>query len=87
MDIVIDPVTGTLRCMFSEDIGEHLRGGIVRAEKVSDVRFDTVAQEWIAVDRGTGATVARHATRAGCVALEHAYYDGQISSGDFPWRD
>lgn len=86
MEIEIDPGTGWLRCMFSEEVGAHLRGSILAARKVSRVAFNAASQEWVAVDLQTGAIVASDATRAGCVRAEHDYYERMILEGESPWK-
>lgn len=73
--------------LHSED-GFDLKalGPIVKAEKISDVRFNVKRQMWEAVDRKTGRVIARDASRSACVALEHDHYEKMISAGKIPWR-
>jgi len=76
-----------VKCLYNEaqDVDVRKLGDIVRAEKISDVRFDTKTQTWIAVDRKTGKTIARDRSRKKCVEKEHAFYEGMIAAGKPPW--
>jgi hypothetical protein len=84
--LVIDD-SGNVKAMYSEETGSMLRssGTIVRAKKVSDVKFDPKTQAWVAIDRKSRKVVARDASRKECVRKEHAHYEKEIARGNPPW--
>jgi len=84
---VINPNNGDVNCMYSEETGAHFHGTVKEAEKVSDVKFDSASQEWVALDRKTKEVIARDPSRKACVQKEHAYYENKIADGDFPWEN
>lgn len=76
-----------VEALYNEEVDVRLLGEIIRAEKISDIRFDPERQEWTAVDRKTGRTIARDRSRSECVRKEHAFYEREISEGRIPWEE
>ena len=79
---------GTVTCMYSDEDRALLgkTGKIIRAEKISDLRFNPTRQKWEAVDRKTKKVIASDATRKGCVRKEHDHYERMIARGVIPWE-
>lgn len=85
--LIIDPENGAVTALYNESVGLDVRklGRISRAEKISDVAFNTKTQLWEAVDRKSGKVIAADASRKKCVRMEHVYYEAEIKKGRMPW--
>lgn len=79
----------TVSGLYDDDKVETLKmlGGIDRAEKISDIRFNPKGQKWEVVDRKTGKVVATDRSRKKAVQKEHDFYERMISRGRIPWKE
>ncbi len=77
----------TVKCLYNEsrDVDVRDLGEIVKARKISDVKFDPKTQTWTAIDRKSKKVIARDKSRKTCVEKEHAYYEKKIAGGKPPW--
>lgn len=79
---------GNISCLYYDGDRSLFRmmGRMVRAKKISDVRFSPDKQRWEAVDRKTRKVIAFDAARKRCVEKEHDFYERMIARGVIPWE-
>lgn len=85
---IISKKDGSIKALYVEGARFDMRkiGRILKARKISDVKFNEKTQLWEAVDRKSGKVIASARTRKGCVEAEHLHYEKQISKGKYPWK-